>query len=111
MLSKKKIAIFLATAIAGLAIWPGIAALTGEQEPWDSALFFLGGIPAMLLVSALAGFIEPERPWLWGIAVISLQTIALFSAGEFGPLALVGLFFFGILAVLCMGSAFVGASL
>jgi len=108
---EKRGTVFLVTAVAGLAIWLIIAAVSGKNEAWDSDYFYIVGIPAMLIVSGTAGFIEPVQPWLWGIAVVSFQPIALFFRAELGPLALVGLFTFGIFAVLCMGSAYAGASL
>ena len=64
----------------------------------------------MLLASGIAGYIEPESSILMGIAVVSLQPIALFiSVKELGPLAVIGLMYFGVFAVLCTGSAFIGA--
>ena len=107
----RKALILMITAITGLAIWFGVTAVSGEKEAWDSSLYFSRGIPAMLLTSAIAGFIEPKLSRTVGFAVVSLQPIALFiSVGKVGPMVPLGLIAFGVVAVLCTGSAYAGAA-
>lgn len=110
-MNKREILIFVALATLGVAVWKVVTLTTGEREAWDSLLYFTIGLPAMLVVTAVAGYAAPHHSWLFGIAVVCLQPVALLADGELGPLALVGLFTFGFLAGLCALSAYIGAAL
>jgi len=110
-MTRREILIFAITAVVGLAVWVGIAIVSGKEEAWDSSLFFTIGLPVMLCASGVAGYIEPRRFWLWGIAVVSLQPIILLYNSEFGPLFMVGFFTFGVFAGLGVLGALVGAAL
>ena len=110
-MSKREAIIFAITSVVGLGAWVAITIVSGKEEAWDSLLFFTIGLPVMLCASGVAGYIEPQRFWLWGIAVVSLQPIALLSGGNVGPLFLVGFFMFGFFAGAGMLSAWVGAAL
>jgi hypothetical protein len=108
---RRDILIFLVAAFFGLLIWLTISRVTGQAEAWDSPLFFSIGVPALIGVATVAGAIRPGRSFLWGIATIAFQPIALFSVGKPDALAGVGLFFFLIFALLCAIGAFVGGLL
>ena len=99
---------FLTVSLAGLAVWLGIQGVSGSSEAWDSDLFFLIGLPSMWVVTAVAGFLQPKRWWLWGVAVVFLQAVVLFLQSPAGPLWIVGLAFSGVLAATCTISALVG---
>ncbi|MBP1657644.1 MAG: hypothetical protein H6Q31_2245 [Bacteroidetes bacterium] len=64
-MDKRELLIFAITAVVGLAVWVGIAIVSGREEAWDSSLFFTIGLPVMLCASGIAGYIEPRRFWLW----------------------------------------------
>ena len=85
---------FLATALAGLGIWLAVAAAAGSQEAWESDYFYNVGFPCLALVSGLAGFLRPKRPWLWGISTVILQPIALYWGSSFAAFGFTSLFFF-----------------
>jgi hypothetical protein len=110
-MNKREIFVFAITAVVGLAVWVGIARVSGEVEAWDSYLFFVLSLPIMMCASGVAGYMEPKRFWLWGIAVVSLQPVALLYNSNVGPLFVVGLFTFGVFAGLGVISALVGAKL
>ena len=111
-MDRREVITFGLTAIMGLAVWLGITVVSGEEEAWDSHLFFVVGLPLMVFASGVAGYIAPERFLIWGIAVVSLQPVALLlHSSVLGPLFLVGLFTFGVFAGVCMLSAWVGATL
>ena len=96
-MTKREIVVFVILAGVGLALWIGIANAAGVREAWDSYLFFMIGLPAMLVATAVAGYTEPNRTWLWGVAVVALQPVALLVESGVGPLIGVGIFFFGFL--------------
>lgn len=103
--------IFVITSLIGLGVWVGISIISGKEEAWDSPLFFVLGLPIMILASGIAGYIDPGGFWLWGIAVVILQPVALLINSEIGPFILVGFFTFGVFAVLCVFGAWVGGKL
>ena len=107
----RDVVLFLAAALAGLLIWLGIAAAGGRKEAWDSEYFSTLGLPVMALVSGLAGYLRPGRPWVWGIATVILQPIALYRGGDLGPFGPLGLVFFGIFAVALTVCAMLGSFL
>jgi hypothetical protein len=105
--------VFVGAAVAGLGIWLAVSAASGKHEAWDSDYFYNVGFPCMAFVSGLAGFLRPARPWLWGIAIVALQPLALYWGrnpleAEFGP---IGLFFFAAYAVALAFCAVGGAAL
>ena len=110
-MNKREILISAALAILGIVVWRVVTLTTGEREAWDSLLYFAIGFPAMLVGTAVAGYAVPGRSWLFGIAVVCLQPVALLADGEQGPLVAVGLLTFGLLAGFCTLSAYIGAIL
>jgi len=110
-MSKKEILIFVTLATLGVAVWKTVTVTTGEREAWDSLVYFAIGLPAMLVATAVAGYAAPRRSWLFGVAVVCLQPVALLADGEPGPLLVVGLLTFGFLAGLCAFSAYIGGTL
>ncbi|MEP6601240.1 MAG: hypothetical protein ABJB49_05450 [Nitrospirota bacterium] len=104
---------FLSVAVVGLAIWLAVSAVSGKREVWESDYFYNVGFPCMALVSGVAGFLRPNRPWLWGIATVALQPLALYWGhnpfhGGIGP---IGLFFFAAYSVALAFCAVGGAAL
>lgn len=84
---------------AGAAVWILLASFSGKREAWDSDLYFSVGIPVICLVACVLGYLEPERPWRWGIAPLIGQAVwALISQG-FGNLLPLGFVVFAILSV------------
>lgn len=99
MAIKNKYRISLLLAFCGLAVWLLITSLTGRREAWDSPYFWRCGVPAMLLLNAAAGFLEPERIKLKGLISVSLQPVAMtVKAGEIGSM-----FPFGLVVFLALG--------
>jgi hypothetical protein len=97
--------------LVGLLVWVGVSIYSGEEEAWDSNAFFIIGLPTMMLASAVAGYIEPNRAWRWGLGAVCLQPVALLLSGRIGPLLIVGILTFGVIAALCVGMAYLGVDL
>jgi hypothetical protein len=110
-MSKRERVIFVILAVIGVTVWTAIAGASGQREAWDSCLFFAVGLPVMLVAAAVAGYLEPKRPWIWGIAVVSLQPLALMVGAEPGVFMLVGLLTFGFFAGGGAAGAYVGSAL
>jgi hypothetical protein len=107
----QEVAIGITAALCGLAVWQVISSSGGMQEAWDSPEYFLTGIPVMMLTAVVCGFVSAQKPWRWGLAVVCLQPVALYSQGQAGPLLVVGLAMFGVIAILCILAAYGGAGI
>ncbi|NEW80574.1 MAG: hypothetical protein GZ086_14390 [Gelidibacter sp.] len=107
-MTEKQIFIAIILSVIGLGVWIVASRMSNEVEAWDSIQYYQISLPAMFIASAIAGFIEPKRPWMWGVFVVILQPIALFIQTGGGPYILVGLFFFFFFIGLAIGFAYVG---
>ena len=104
---------FLGVAVVGLAIWLAVSAVSGKREVWESDYFYNVGFPCLALISGVAGFLRPNRPWLWGIATVALQPLALYWGHNpfHGGIGAIGLFFFAAYSVAFAFCAVGGAAL
>jgi len=92
-------------SVAGAILWLGTAALSGRREAWDSSLYWTVAYPLAIAVAGTLGYLVPERPWRWALAVMLTQALALaIAASSFGLFPL-GLIMFGVLALPAMGVA------
>ncbi len=85
---------------AGALLWVVGSAVSDRREAWDSGAYWALFYPAAIAVCALLGYLFPERPWRWCVALFAAQfvTMALLS-GEVGNLAPLGLILFGVLSL------------
>lgn len=91
---------FAIAAIGGAILWLATMAVSGRNEAWDSPLYWQAAYPLAIALSGLLGYVAPERPWRWALAVMWVQPVVMVftSGGSFGLLPL-GLILFGVLAV------------
>jgi hypothetical protein len=97
-------------AATGAGLWIAVTLISGRREAWDSPLYWMAGYPAGIAVAGVLGYLAPERPWRWALALMSAQSVTLaFAASSFGLLPL-GLIMFGILALPGAGVAAIAAA-
>jgi hypothetical protein len=108
VITKKQILLSIILSFIGLAVWITINNISGTVEAWDSKYYYLPGLPIMFAASALAGYIEPQRVWIWGISIVILQPVALLIQSDAGPLVVVGLSLFAIIILLATVCAYLG---
>lgn len=91
---------------AGAILWTIGSVISDRREAWDSGLYWMIFYPAAIAACGIHGYVFPERPWRWCIALFAAQfvTMALLS-GEIGNLAPLGLVMFGILSLPAIGVA------
>lgn len=102
--------LYIATAGAGVIVWLGIPNLSGEHPAWESDLYFLVGIPPLVVLAGVLGYLEPKRVWRWGLIPFGAQAVVAVvldfaPAGEVLPLVL--LVFLG-LSIPSLIAAYVG---
>lgn len=91
--------LLLAAAAGGALIWVLISTASGKREAWDSDLYFSVGMPAVSLLAALLGFLEPKQTWRWGAAPLAGQFLAMLLMVGPGNLLPLGIIVFGVLAI------------
>ena len=108
---KKEHWLLIVAAAGGALIWVLISNASGKKEAWDSELYFSVGMPAVCLLAALLGFLEPKQTWRWGAAPMAGQFLAMLLMVGVGNLLPLGLIVFAVLAIPPMLVARLGAYL
>jgi peptidoglycan/LPS O-acetylase OafA/YrhL len=90
---------YLAAIAGGAVLWQATAMFGGRREAWDSSLYWILAYPIGLVLAGVIGYLHPDRPWRWGLALMWTQAVLLtVSASSFGLLPL-GMIMFGVLAI------------
>ncbi|MGC3975690.1 MAG: hypothetical protein QM771_15110 [Nitrospira sp.] len=101
--------LFVTAAAGGMVVWTLVSAFSHKSEAWDSDLYFTLGMPAVCLLSALLGYLEPNNPWRWGAAPLVGQALVMLLTHSPGNLMPFGILMFGILALPSIVAAKIGA--
>lgn len=95
---------------SGVALWLAVMLVSGRREAWDSPLYWMAAYPAGIAVAGVRGYLAPERPWRWPLALMAAQAVTMaVAASSFGLLPL-GLIMFGILALPGVGVSALAAA-
>lgn len=87
-------------AIAGVALWMGASVISGRREAWDAAIYWTAAYPFAIIMSGLLGFVFPQRPWRWPIALFLFQFVGMvIRADELSGLWPLGLSMFIVLSL------------
>ena len=98
------------TAVTGgIVVWLLVSAFAHKREAWDSDLYFTLGLPAVCLLSALLGYLEPSKAWRWGAAPVVGQALVMLLTQSPGNLLPLGIVMFGVLALPSIVTAKMGA--
>ncbi|MEX0923259.1 MAG: hypothetical protein WDZ84_10825 [Rhodovibrionaceae bacterium] len=100
----------LISALAGAGIWLGIAVITDQPANWGNPAYVYFGLPLCALLCAALGFLEPERPWIWSVAMMASQAALLSLTVPPGndALLLTALGTMAVLAVPTIAAAYAG---
>lgn len=102
---------FVVAVILGCAVGVAVELYVGKpgREAWDSDQYWIAGLPAMLAISLVGGFIARCKPFVIGYAPFVGQAVTMAAeSGEFGLLPL-GLILMGVVGLPGVGIAFAGA--
>jgi hypothetical protein len=87
-------------ALAGIAIWIACAGMAGRREAWDAGLYWSCFYPGAIVLSAVFGYLWPERPWRWPLILFVAQFVAMcIRNGEVGNLWPLGVALFALLSL------------
>ena len=100
---------YLAAIACGMVTWILVSAASGRVEAWDSGWYFTVGMPVVCATSGLLGFLEPSRPWRWGVAPLAGQFVWMILTQGPGNLLPLGVLVFGVFSVPPVIAAQIGA--
>jgi hypothetical protein len=106
---KKDSWFYVIAALSGILVWVLVSSISGRREAWDSAAYFQVGIPVLCLVSAVMGYLAPDRSWRWGAIPLGAQIAWMLVTQGPGNLLPLGLIVGGVLAVPPILAARLGA--
>jgi hypothetical protein len=97
--------------LTGVALELGIGLRTHRREAWDSADFWMLGLPIALIACVAIGWGARDRDWRWTAAVVPAQVLTMMARnGDLGfnlwPLAVA---FSAVLSAPFVFAAFIGA--
>lgn len=67
-------------------IWLATGLISSDSRPEDVYVYLNGALPALLVVSAWAGWRDPRRPWRWGVSAM-FPIPLIHWIGSMGPIA------------------------
>lgn len=103
--------LYLISVMSGIAVWLTISFFTGEREAWDSRYYFTYGLPLMVLLAGVLGFVVPNRPWRWAVTVMASQALVAILQNPTANLLPLGLLVFVVLSIPLLISAYLGGVL
>ena len=106
---KRDASFYLAAIACGVVTWVLVSAASGRAEAWESGLYFSVGMPVVCAASAALGFLEPRRPWRWGVMPLVGQFLWMLLTQGPGNLLPLGVLVFGVFCVPPVITARVGA--
>jgi hypothetical protein len=108
---KKDVWLYGAACVSGIVVWILVSSFSGKREAWDSDVYFTFGIPALCFIAGILGYVEPDRPWRWGIVSLFGQGVWMLVSQGFGNLFPLGLLVLGFFALPAIVTAKLGAAI
>jgi hypothetical protein len=102
--------VMIAAVVTGVALEIGIHLLSGRREAWDSPQFWVIGLPAAVLISAVVGYRSRSNDWIWTALIVPSQvTTMMVSHGDVGGLWPLTVAFSSIFSLPFVIAAFIGS--
>jgi hypothetical protein len=106
---KRDFWLYVIAAISGVLVWVVVSSLSGRREAWDSPAYFQIGIPVLCTMSAVMGYLSPDRAWRWGAIPLGAELLWMLATQGAGNLLPLGIIVGGILAIPSILTARLGA--
>ena len=68
---------YVVACTGGAILWQATALLTGRREAWDSDAYLSVSYPLGILLTGALGYLNPVRPWRWGLALTLIQPVVM----------------------------------
>ncbi len=111
MKEKDHIFPYAATAICGLVVYLAVTVATGKNEAWDSAAYYVIGMPLMCAAAFVIGYLFPVKPWRWALSMACGQAIGASLHGSSLGLLPFAMIFMAIISVPQLVAAVIGSRL
>lgn len=98
-------------SIIGLLIWLATTIFAHRKDAWDSKYYFFIGLPILLIINFLLGFLKPGKAFLFGFAIICLQPFAMIIQNGIESRFFLSIILFIVLGFLLSFSTFMGSFL
>ncbi len=95
--------------LIGVLSWLLVSTLTGKSDAWDSELYFTFVMPFTIVQAFALGYIEPRRPWRWGLFPFLGQYVTALAVQGAGAIIPAGIIVFLVLAIIPMYAGKLGA--
>ena len=102
---------YLIAASAGLALWIVIPMFTDNLEAWSTNLYYTIGIPTVMVVCLLLGYLVSKPWWHWGLSAYLSQAIFIIAMAPTSNLMPPALFVLAIFCIPYFLGGFLGALL
>jgi len=100
--------LYAVSIASGAVVWLGTMAVSSTREAWDSPLYFSVGMPLIMIVAGVFGYLAPARAWRWGVLPMAAQAGIITAMNPTGSLMPLGLILFAVQSLPCIGAAYLG---
>jgi hypothetical protein len=99
---------FIVAAASGVAVEIGVGAMGHRREAWDSVAYWSFGLPLMVLVALVCGFVARRKAVPIGYAPFGAQLVTMVVKTGAGSMLPLGVIFMAILGLSGVAAAFGG---
>lgn len=100
----------LSVCVISSLIWGFFWLMSTFQSPEDNIYYWKIGYPILILVSGIAGYRAPLRPWRWSIYIIAIQFFLGMTTAKGGfNLLPIGILVYLLIALPCIAAGYTGA--
>ena len=94
---------------SGVGAWMGISYVSGRSEAWDSSLYWIVGLPSLVLITVWVCYTYPNRAWRWPLFIAVGQTAIAYMINPTGSLFPLGLMGFLVVSIPLFITAIIAA--
>lgn len=70
--------------ISVASLWLATTAVSGRREAWGPSLYWAVAYPLAIAIAGALGYLAPDRPWRWALALMLVQALVVALASARG---------------------------